>query len=143
MNKKSKMEATINISEKGFFYKQVLEFHRPSKFLCQTYGLQNHWSLLYNVHTVHIKYLQNSHLQIPKSGSAPKKIRTHEHWLVCAFQTSYRIRECSRCWFNLFSSPYRFSFPIFFYLKLKEKGPYSFSMCPPSKYSMHRIQSIQ
>ena len=28
------------------FYKQVLEFHGPSKFLCQTSGRQNHWSLL-------------------------------------------------------------------------------------------------
>ncbi len=29
-----------------FFYKQVLEFHCPSKLLCQTSGRQNHWSLL-------------------------------------------------------------------------------------------------
>ena len=28
------------------FYKQVLEFHRPSKFFCQTSGCQNHWSLV-------------------------------------------------------------------------------------------------
>jgi hypothetical protein len=28
------------------FYKQVLEFHRPSKLLCQTSGRQNHWSPL-------------------------------------------------------------------------------------------------
>ncbi len=28
------------------FYKQVLEFHCPSKFLCQTSGRQNHWSLI-------------------------------------------------------------------------------------------------
>jgi hypothetical protein len=28
------------------FYKQVLEFHCPSKLLCQTSGRQNHWSLL-------------------------------------------------------------------------------------------------
>ena len=28
------------------FYKQVLEFHCPSKFLWQTSGRQNHWSLL-------------------------------------------------------------------------------------------------
>jgi hypothetical protein len=25
---------------------QVLEFHRPSKFLCQTSGRQNHYSLI-------------------------------------------------------------------------------------------------
>jgi hypothetical protein len=30
------------------FYEEVLEFHRPSKFLCQTSGRQNHWLL--NVH---------------------------------------------------------------------------------------------
>jgi hypothetical protein len=29
------------------FYKQVLKFHCPSKFLCQTSGCQTHWSLLY------------------------------------------------------------------------------------------------
>ncbi len=29
------------------FYKQVLEFHCPSKFLCQTSGRQNHWSLMW------------------------------------------------------------------------------------------------
>jgi hypothetical protein len=28
------------------FYKQVLDFHRPSKILCQTSGCQDHWSLL-------------------------------------------------------------------------------------------------
>ncbi len=28
------------------FRKTVLEFHRPSKFLCQTSGRQNHWSLV-------------------------------------------------------------------------------------------------
>jgi hypothetical protein len=28
------------------FYKQVLKFHCPSKFVCQTSGRQNHWSLL-------------------------------------------------------------------------------------------------
>jgi hypothetical protein len=28
------------------FYKQVLEFHRPSKFLCHKSGRQNHWSLV-------------------------------------------------------------------------------------------------
>jgi hypothetical protein len=40
------MEATTQYFGKRFFYKQVLEFHRPSKFLCQTSGRQNHWSLL-------------------------------------------------------------------------------------------------
>ncbi len=40
------MEATTKIFRKMVFYKQVLEFHCPSKFLCQTSGRQNHWSLL-------------------------------------------------------------------------------------------------
>ncbi len=43
------------------FYKQVLEFHCPSKFLCQTSGRQNHWSLLHTLcgwdSTVKIKVL--------------------------------------------------------------------------------------
>jgi hypothetical protein len=39
------MEATTQYFIKWFFYKQVLEFYRPSKFLCQTSGRQNHWSL--------------------------------------------------------------------------------------------------
>jgi hypothetical protein len=29
-------------------YKQVLNFHRPSKILCQTSGRQNHRSLIQN-----------------------------------------------------------------------------------------------
>jgi hypothetical protein len=36
-----------SIFRKIVFYKQVLEFHRPSKFVCQTSGRQNHWSLLH------------------------------------------------------------------------------------------------
>jgi hypothetical protein len=40
------MEATTQYFGKRFFYKLVLEFHRPSKFLCQTSGHQNHLSLL-------------------------------------------------------------------------------------------------
>ncbi len=30
---------------KLFFYKHVLDFHRPSNILCQTSGRQNHWTL--------------------------------------------------------------------------------------------------
>ncbi len=44
--KKSKMEATTQFFRKQFF-KQVLEFHRPSKLLCQTSGHQNHWFVMY------------------------------------------------------------------------------------------------
>jgi hypothetical protein len=40
------MEATTHYFKNQFCYKQVLEFHRPSKFLCQTSGRQNHWFLL-------------------------------------------------------------------------------------------------
>jgi hypothetical protein len=40
------MEATTQYFENGFFNKQILEYHRPSKFLCQAYGRQNHWFLL-------------------------------------------------------------------------------------------------
>jgi hypothetical protein len=40
-----KWKQPLNISE-TVFYKQVLEFHCPSKFLCQTSGRQNHWSLV-------------------------------------------------------------------------------------------------
>jgi hypothetical protein len=40
------MEATTQYFGKWFFYKQVLKFHCPSKFVCQTTGRQNHWSLL-------------------------------------------------------------------------------------------------
>jgi hypothetical protein len=35
-----------SIFRKMFFYKQVSEFHCPSKILCQTSERQNHWSLL-------------------------------------------------------------------------------------------------
>jgi hypothetical protein len=42
-------QATTQYFGKRFFYKQALEFHCPSKFLCQTSGHQNHWSLLYSV----------------------------------------------------------------------------------------------
>jgi hypothetical protein len=43
--KSPKWKQPLNISE-NVFYKHVLEFHRPSKFLCQTSGRQNHWSPL-------------------------------------------------------------------------------------------------
>jgi hypothetical protein len=52
------------------------------------------------------------------------------------------LRECSRLSFNLFIHSILLVSPIFF-LKLKKKGPYSSPKCPPSKYSMHRIHSIQ
>jgi hypothetical protein len=39
--------SSLIISETAF-YKHVLEFYRPSKFLCQTSGRQYHWSLLTN-----------------------------------------------------------------------------------------------
>ncbi len=41
--KSQKWKQPLNIS-KTVFYEHVLEFHRPSKFLCQTSGRQNHWS---------------------------------------------------------------------------------------------------
>jgi hypothetical protein len=34
--KSQKMQANTQYFGKRFFYKQVLEFHRPSKFVCQT-----------------------------------------------------------------------------------------------------------
>ncbi len=34
---------------KTIFYKKVLDFHRPSKILCQTSGRQNHWPLMYSL----------------------------------------------------------------------------------------------
>jgi hypothetical protein len=40
------MEGTTQYFGKRFFYKQVLEFHCPSKFLCPSSGRQNHWSLV-------------------------------------------------------------------------------------------------
>jgi hypothetical protein len=40
--KSPKWKQPLNIS---FFYKEVLEFHRPSTFFCQTSRRQNHWSL--------------------------------------------------------------------------------------------------
>ncbi len=45
--KKHKYGSNHSIFRKMVFYKQVLKFHCPSKFVCQTYGLQNHWSLLH------------------------------------------------------------------------------------------------
>jgi hypothetical protein len=63
--KSQKWKQPLNISENGFFYKQVLEFHRPSKFLCQTSGRQNHWSLL----TIRIKADKEGHvLHITDTG---------------------------------------------------------------------------
>jgi hypothetical protein len=49
------------------FYQQVLEFPCPSKFLCQTSGRQNHWSLLHIRHlcnNLHAAKLCLRHLQI-------------------------------------------------------------------------------
>ncbi len=40
-----KWKQPLKIFRKTVFYKQVLEFHRPSKFLCQTSRRQNQWSL--------------------------------------------------------------------------------------------------
>jgi hypothetical protein len=42
--KSKKWEQPLNISENGF-YEQVLEFHLPSKLLCQTVGRQIYWPL--------------------------------------------------------------------------------------------------
>jgi hypothetical protein len=39
------MQATTQYFVLRFFYRQLLDFHRPSKILCQTSGRQNHWSL--------------------------------------------------------------------------------------------------
>jgi hypothetical protein len=44
--KKPKNGSNHSIFRKTVFYKQVFEFHRPSKFLCQTSGRQIHWSLV-------------------------------------------------------------------------------------------------
>ncbi len=46
MNYEAQNGINHSIFRKMVFYKQVLEFHCPSKFLCQTSGRQNHWSLL-------------------------------------------------------------------------------------------------
>ncbi len=39
--KRSKMEETAQNFEKRFFYKQILDFHCPSKILCHTSNLWN------------------------------------------------------------------------------------------------------
>jgi hypothetical protein len=41
------MQATTQYLVKRFFYKQVLDFHRPFKISCKTFGRQNHWFLLF------------------------------------------------------------------------------------------------
>jgi hypothetical protein len=46
MNYKVQNGSNHSIFWKTVFYKQVLEFHGPSEFLCQTSGRQNHLSLL-------------------------------------------------------------------------------------------------
>jgi hypothetical protein len=47
MNQKVQIASNLSIFGKTvFFYKQVLDFHCPSKILCQTSGRQNHWSLM-------------------------------------------------------------------------------------------------
>ncbi len=53
--KKPKMEET-NQYRKMVFYKQVLEFHCPSKFLWHKSGRQNHWSL---------QHIKENSLKIP------------------------------------------------------------------------------
>ncbi len=45
------------------FYKQVLEFNCPSKFLFQTSGRQNHWSLLYSKCLLLLQAVQHKHFQ--------------------------------------------------------------------------------
>ncbi len=47
------------------FYKQVLEFHTPSKFLCQTSGRQNHWSLLLGTSDFKAINMQKGALRTP------------------------------------------------------------------------------
>ncbi len=56
------MEATTQYFGKLVFYKQVLEFHCPSKFLCQTSGRQNHWSLLYSVLLLSTEHTDIKHI---------------------------------------------------------------------------------
>jgi hypothetical protein len=51
------MQATTQYFGKLVFYKLVLEYHRPSKFLCQTSGGQSHWSLMSSITYI---YVQNS-----------------------------------------------------------------------------------
>jgi hypothetical protein len=49
--KSPKCKQPLNISYKGFFHKQVLDLHRPSKIVCQTSGHQNHhWSQIRTPH---------------------------------------------------------------------------------------------
>ena len=79
--KKSKWKQPLNISENGF-YKQVLDFHRPSKILCRTFGRQNHWYLysifrrfisILCVCNSHIDNIKNLLTRITKYTSAVQK----------------------------------------------------------------------
>jgi hypothetical protein len=49
-----KFQATTQHLGKHFFYKQALEFHRPSTFLRQTSRRQNRWSLLSRVLSLYL-----------------------------------------------------------------------------------------
>ncbi len=42
-----------SVFHKSVFYLKVLDFHRPTKILCQTSGRQNHWSVL----VMHVNYV--------------------------------------------------------------------------------------
>jgi hypothetical protein len=50
-----KKDETTQYFGKRFFYKQVLEFHRPSKFLCQTTGRQELLIPTINLHNYMIE----------------------------------------------------------------------------------------
>jgi hypothetical protein len=52
MNFKVQNASNHSIVRKTVFHKQVLDFHRSSKIVCQTSGRQNHRSLLRSISTV-------------------------------------------------------------------------------------------
>ncbi len=89
--KSPKWKQPLNILE-NVFYKQVLEFNCPFKFLCQTSGRQNHWSLVHMYAFVSYRRLSP---QFQFSLSAVT-LGTVVSYLGCAMLAAVRVEVRSR-----------------------------------------------
>jgi hypothetical protein len=87
---------------KTVFYKQILEFHRPSKFLCQTSGRQNHLSLLYTVKEKGGNMIETKPPKFKKSFQKPENSQDYgqKPQLNCTFMNSASVHLC-----NIFGNP--------------------------------------
>jgi hypothetical protein len=86
------MQAT---TEYLVFYKQILDFHRPFKILCQKSGRENHWSLLYMAET-----------EIDCIEDGDKTIKKHK--LIATVRDRYRTQRTTVPLIFLYTLPLTF-----------------------------------